>query len=79
MTHDHLEKDGDGRLKCKNCGYSVTVGPDGTEYGHKRKPNKPNDRVGTCHHRPGDKVNPDAEARGGSTVAGDRDERGRFA
>jgi hypothetical protein len=44
---------------CRACGYKVTVGPSGTEYGHKRPRNRqPDDERVPCPHRPTDRVDP---------------------
>lgn len=40
---------------CSECGYKITVGPSGTEYGHARATNRGPDENGVrrdCRHRP---------------------------
>lgn len=46
---------------CDSCGFKVTVGPDGTEYGHARNVNRGGYSYGPgdCEYREGEKVNPD--------------------
>lgn len=37
---------------CEGCGFKITIGPSGTEYGHARGRNRRNSDRADCHHRP---------------------------
>lgn len=54
--HLHYER---ARLRCRVCGAAITVGPDGTEYGHVRHP-RHGCCEGRCPHRP-ESVDPKRE------------------
>ena len=81
----HLNRIADrgGRILCLTCRRYVTVGPDGTEYGHQRRGRGANDPLpeecdGRCPHRP-ESVEPTGGPRGGPGYNPLRDDEGNFA
>jgi len=76
MNRPHLYHAEDiGRLRCAYCGNSVTVGPSGTEYGHRRH-NDASNNAERCPKRP-DAVDPDKE-RGPAEANDNRRDDGTF-
>jgi len=80
----HLTWDEDReRTLCRTCRRYVTVGPDGTEYGHQRRGRGTNDPLpeecdGRCPHRP-ESVEPTGGPRGSPGYNPLRDDEGNFA
>lgn len=76
MNRNHLYHAEDiGRLRCAYCGNAVTVGPSGTEYGHRRYADASNNAE-RCPKRP-DAADPDSE-RGPVEASDDRHDNGQF-
>jgi len=67
-----------GRIKCCECDHWITIGPNGTEFGHSRYGRRERSLEGRCPHRPDD-VDPQPFNDAASlSVLPPRDDGGRF-